>query len=69
MRPVGQFNYNASGSLGGYTVKCVLLFFLLAYGVQFAAPRKSVEWSGSKEDTGKGTFYWATDRKSYMGFA
>ncbi|MGH7872647.1 MAG: ABC transporter substrate-binding protein [Candidatus Binatia bacterium] len=35
----------------------------------FTSPHLAKVSSESKEDAGKGAFYWATDRESYMGFA
>jgi iron(III) transport system substrate-binding protein len=35
----------------------------------FNSPHLAKVSSESKEDAGKGAFYWATDRESYMGFA
>lgn len=35
----------------------------------FNSPHLAKVSSESKEDAGKGSFFWATDRESYMGFA
>jgi len=35
----------------------------------FTVPHLAKFTSDAKEDTGKGTVFWATDRESYMGFA